>query len=1276
MILRSIAPQFRGTGLSTGLNHRLRYVARLSTNDAGANGNSWVITSLPYLYYSPDTIGGMPALVILNGAGGARWEWVPGTGYVGLYGTRRRLLVDGTNLRMLNPDGGVMTFVGPDTASSRRGKLSGAVSPSDVVTVIAFDSNHNAISETRTDPVSGDQAMLLYTFAPSGVHQGRITRVEKRLVRSGVEHPIHRWLFTYHSGADSAGSLNDLKTAEEQVMEEASGSWASLGTRYFRYYKSNSGIGFTHGLRYVLEADGYARMKELGIDPENVSQTTDAVLAGYAAESYEYDSDRRHSKVVLRAGTETTTYVRLNSDGAVGRNWSRREIATRPDGSTLTTYFDKAERAVFKILKSGADEWPESWEFNADNRETLHATSSAIASYTEPADASQNFTVTLDAGAGLIETKDYYPASGGGTGAAPLHLKLTSVKEGASGTPVKQQELTYVVRTVGGDTIYKTANSTIYRDSTGGGTNPATTENLYSWRGSTFAVLSHTVTPPVVGTGENGTGAKTSRVTVYDDYGNAQWRKNERGRVDYAVYDRITGALRFRIDDADTALLEGVPAGWSTVVGFGSSRRTDVASDILGRATLVLGPAHLVPTKNEAGAVVAVLTRRADFACYRDAAREVRSAKGGSTSGGLYTLGTVTLRRLNFANREVEAIEAARACECGPISPTEAFPQSAWKRWRREFYNAADYRDESRVWHVIPVTGEGFENTNYYATRYGRDAIGRENRVASPGGTINRSVIDARGLIASVWIGTNDTGATNTDPTGGGASGNNMVLVTTNVYDVGTDGGNGNLTSVVRPVDSSSANDRSESFEYDFRDRLIGETRSDGTNTFLVRYTLDNLGQATQVDSYHTSVTAANLTARSKVYFDARGRDYKNETYSVDPTTGAVGNALVAQRWRDPSGIVLKETFQGNDGFVKSSYDAFDRPLRRYTACNPSGGSNNNDPSADTVVEQSETVYNAAGQPIQSASWQRFHDATGNGPLNGPSGPDPKAIRRNTCWWQDAIGREIAAADYGTNGGAVLVRPEVPPSTSEEVLVTITRHASTGEPGAVIDPMGTETRWKRDALGREIQAIENLKEGAAPAADVNRTTLFGYHPSGGLETLTLVNDVTGDQVTRWVYGTTLADSGVATGHLLRAKIYPESDDSEAPLGNGPDGIYERTEHTYNRQGEVVTTKDPNETVHTFDRNKLGQLIHDRINAFGTGVSQAIKRVTFTFDVKRPSLTAKVTCYDHATPGSGSVVNEVSYAYDGLRQQTKDRQAHGGVVIPGTTPEVGYGYETP
>ena len=46
-----------------------------------------------------------------------------------------------------------------------------------------------------------------------------------------------------------------------------------------------------------------------------------------------------------------------------------------------------------------------------------------------------------------------------------------------------------------------------------------------------------------------------------------------------------------------------------------------------------------------------------------------------------------------------------------------------------------------------------------------------------------------------VWVGTNDTGATNSDPTGGGAAGNNMVQVTGNQYDNGAAGGDNNLTA-------------------------------------------------------------------------------------------------------------------------------------------------------------------------------------------------------------------------------------------------------------------------------------------------------------------------------------------------------------------------------------------------------------------------------------------------------------------------------------------------
>ncbi len=1258
MMLRSIRPDTQGRGLAAGLEHAIRYVSRLSDNAGGINGNSWVVRSLPYLHYSATTVDDQPEeVVMVQGSNATRWVRDDGV-YQGLYGTRRVLSIDaGGDFVVGSPRGERWVFFGPDASAALRGQLKSHTSAEGVVELADYGFDQRLASLTRVDPVTGDRAALRYVYAPGGSHEGRILEVVKVLVLSGVDHLLQRWLFTYWDGSDAGGSLNDLRSEEIQVWQQSGGHWARASRRSFRYYKSGAATGFQHGLRWLVDADAWERMASLGLDPLDPASTPDGVLAGFATAFYEYDGEHRVVRSVLRAGTEEFTFDRLDSDHDPGRNWWRREVMHRPDGATETTYFNRGNQPVLKLLRQGGEVWADYWEYDEQFRETLHATPAAIATFAEPANPSQNFSATLKSAAGFVEAKDYYPESGGGAGSAPGRLKSESVKEGASGGGIKRRELTYAARTVDEDTVYKVATSTVYRSSAGGGGDPAVTEFLRQWREDSFAVAKLVVKPPVVPVEENGTGQPTEQITVYDDYGNALWRKNERGRIDYAVYDRITGALRFRIEDADTALLEGVPPGWSTPGGFGSHRRTDCESDLLGRATLVLGPAHLVPTKNAEGAVEAILTRRADFGVYLDAVREVRSARGGSTSGGLYTLGTVKRSRFNFANDEIETIEAARACACGPLSPSEAFPQSSWKRWRREFFNAAAYREESRVWHVIPATGEGFENADYYATRYGRDTMGRENRVAAPGGTIVRTVHDPRGLTLSEWMGTDDTGATDGDPTGNAALGNNMVLVTGNVYDGGSDGGNGNLTSRVRPVDDNPQNDREEGFDYDFRDRMVEESYSDGEHDYFVRLTRDNLGQVVQTDLYHTSVSSGNLTARSKAYFDARGRSYKTETYSVDPGTGAVGHALVGQRWRDASGNIVKKTFQGSEGFVKWAFDAFDRRIKSYTACNPSGGSNDGNPAGDTVVEQGERTFDAAGNLILETAWQRFHDATGTGPLNGPSGNQPRARCTYLARWHDAIGRETAAADYGTHGGAAFIRPEVPPTTSETVLVTRTIHASSGETAAIISTDGTENRWTRDALGRGIETVENFKKDAAPAEDVNRTVRFGYHPSGNLETLTLVNDVTGDQTTRWIYGTTLEDSAIATGHLLRAKVYPGGD---------------RTDHAYNRQGEDVRKEDGNGTVHEYLRDRMGRMRHDCVTALGPGIDNTVRRISIEYDTKRPTLWVKVSSHDDAEPGEGDVLNEVCKRYDGFGQEIEDAQEHDGAV-DGGTPKVGYAH---
>ena len=90
-----------------------------------------------------------------------------------------------------------------------------------------------------------------------------------------------------------------------------------------------------------------------------------------------------------------------------------------------------------------------------------------------------------------------------------------------------------------------------------------------------------------------------------------------------------------------------------------------------------------------------------------------------------------------------------------------------------------------------------------------------------------------------------------------------------------------------------------------------------------------------------------------------------------------------------------------------------------------------------------------------------------------------------------------------------------------------------------------------------------------------REALKGKGPNGTIGSRT----ATGEQVTTYVYGTTTSDSEVASHSLLRAIIYPDSDDTVSyslgnpSLANGTDSTYDRIEMTYNRLGELTERKD-------------------------------------------------------------------------------------------------------
>lgn len=150
----------------------------------------------------------------------------------------------------------------------------------------------------------------------------------------------------------------------------------------------------------------------------------------------------------------------------------------------------------------------------------------------------------------------------------------------------------------------------------------------------------------------------------------------------------------------------------------------------------------------------------------------------------------------------------------------------------------------------------------------------------------------------------------------------------------------------------------------------------------------------------------------------------ESRTYAVNPTTGAVGSYLAGYTWYDEAGNTIKQQGAGSNAFSKTVYDSLGRAIKQYVGydldetpgCLSSDSSSSSsaggpDPGyldaanvdGDTILEQSEAEYDDAGQIILTTSRQRFHNATGTGELQNPSGDQPKARVSPSCAFRAAV---------------------------------------------------------------------------------------------------------------------------------------------------------------------------------------------------------------------------------------------------------------------------------
>lgn len=1294
--IRLVQKDIEGTGYGTNWSHTRTYQSRHYLNSSGTpcdpidsdcsptiydgpNGANWYSSDWPYLV-SP----GPNVINVRGDANNTLWfdRQLDGS-YVARFGQPQTLVLDTVNHMyvLTGLDGGVTRFNDSVQTTYPQGLFSSFTDPAGNVTRVTAYGTNTTIGEIaeiqRTVTIDG--VTSTQTFSYSYDWSGRLDLVLLQSTTGATTTNVAKAAYTY---VGNVYEFANLRTVER--FNWTNGGWESLGTTYYRYSNSL----FLAPLQFVVGPQGYADLLADGLNPDTAA---DSELLNYADHYFNYDTQGRVITETVDRGTLTYRYTYARSSFPHDyNNWKFKTTESLPDGNINIIYTNYAGMVMLKVYlasSSGSSSssssssghspsaWYEFYRYNSNAVASLTASSAAVLGYDESIATLLNYN-------SLTDTYQYLNNSAGALSKFTYHsptnwIATETVQEGQLGTPVPIRSKSYISCCNGGSSSssgsgittcrYLPSQDTVYSDDAGA--HPITKSYAYTYHSGTCAVKQITTTLPVVSVSQNGSGTPDTRKDCFDTYGNKTWMMDERGFITRLIYDIPTGTVVQRIDDVNMSLVTGGPAGWTTPAGGGLHLITDYSIDIQGRTTRSLGPSHTIDLNGTATSV-----RATTWTIYQDGDFQTWTGEGyatGSSPSYSFTLiNPVQITITNATGNVTEQISATRGSgltSSGALISSDTFAQSSYVRWTTTQYLACCFIASQRIYKLIPTTGVGLSGTNFDESGRGYDTMKRLNRQVTPGGTITRTAYERRGLPVATWIGTNDTGATDNDPSGGGAFGNNMVQVTGLEYDSGLTGGNGRVTRQTEYVDNNPTNNRVTTYTYDFRGR---RTAVDGEIDFYQKNTYDNLNRVIQLDRSNTTA-GGTLISRRAAKYDDRGRVYQRTVYGVDPTTGTVGNSLIDNLWYDANGNLIKSFPAGSQSFTKTSYDSLGREVAQYLAF----GADSSYADAltvtnNTVIEQTEMKYDDASNVVQTTTRLRYHDApaTQVGALQDPS-TTPKARVSYTAVYPDALQRTQAIAEFGTNGGANLSRPSTIPSRSDSVLVSSTGYDPGGMPVTATSPAGVVTRTLYDAAGRSTSVTQNYittssssSSGGSLCAtsdDTNVTTQITYTADGLQATLVALNSRTGNQTTTYTYGTTLSDSSVATSMLLRYVAYPDST-----------GGSDRVAYSYNRQRQRTSLTDQRGCVHQYSYDLLGRIIHDRVTTLGSGVEGTVLRLSTAYEVR--GLIAGLTSYDNATIGTGSIVNDVTLTYNSFGQTISDAQSHSGAVVAGT-PKVQYSY---
>lgn len=258
----------------------------------------------------------------------------------------------------------------------------------------------------------------------------------------------------------------------------------------------------------------------------------------------------------------------------------------------------------------------------------------------------------------------------------------------------------------------------------------------------------------------------------------------------------------------------------------------------------------------------------------------------------------------------------------------------------------------------------------------------------------------------------------------------------------------------------------------------------------------------------------------------------------------------------------------------------------------------------------------------------------------------------------------------GGNGGPYTVRFIGSLAGAAEPLITATSSLTGGTSPSVsavtsviggdggrlqttTDPRGLVALSDCDLLGRTLTTIAAFTTGI-PSNSTDRTTVDTYDADGHVLTSTAVQPTGGstpNQTTAWVYGVGGTAGTDLFSNDLQAKIeYPDKTTGQASTSASSDQSF-----GYNFLGQATSMTDRNGTTHTYAYDVLARLTMDSVQV-ATGnpenVDTTVLSLGYSFDTAgRPY---QQTSYSGQN-GGGSIVNQVTDAYNGFGQLTTQQQ---------------------